>query len=102
MFLHFGVATIFIILGIWAYSSAALGKAYDLQLGLMLFIIALWFVLYAFVRTGRSKGTHQMQQLYDFMIATRSEYRNTLSACKKEAPLFFSITPYYSQNASTG
>ena len=26
MFLHFGVATMFVILGIWAYSSAALGK----------------------------------------------------------------------------
>ena len=35
MFLHFGVATAFIILAIWAYSSAALDKPYSLQLGIL-------------------------------------------------------------------
>ncbi|MDT7827450.1 GTP-binding protein [Pricia sp. S334] len=67
MFLHFGVATIFVILGIWAYSSASLDRPYGLQLGLMSFMVMLWFVLYAFGRAGRHKGKPQMQELYRFM-----------------------------------
>ncbi|MGI9550475.1 MAG: GTP-binding protein [Aurantibacter sp.] len=72
MFLHFGVATIFIILGIWAYSSASLNKPYGLQLGLAGFMVILWFVLYFFGRTGKSKGKPQMQQLYGFMMEVLS------------------------------
>lgn len=68
MFLHFGVATIFIILGIWAYSSASLDKPYGLQLGLMGFMVVLWFVLYFFGRAGKSKGKPQMQELYQMMM----------------------------------
>ncbi|MBT8306210.1 MAG: GTP-binding protein [Maribacter sp.] len=67
MFLHFGVATIFIGLGVWAYSSASLGRSYGIQLGLMIFMVLLWFVLYAFGRAGRSKGKPQMHELHDFM-----------------------------------
>ncbi len=67
MFLHFGVATVFIILGIWAYSSAALDKPYGLQMGLMGFMAILWFVLYFFGRAGKHKGKPQMQELYQFM-----------------------------------
>ncbi len=68
MFLHFGVATIFIILGIWTYSSVALGKPYAIQLALMFLMVLLWFALYAFGRGGRSKGKPQMQELHDFMM----------------------------------
>lgn len=68
MFLHFGVATLFIILGIWAYSSAALDKSYGLQLGLMGFMVVLWFVLYLFGRAGKSQGKPQMQELYQLMM----------------------------------
>ncbi|MFS4466779.1 GTP-binding protein [Maribacter sp. 2210JD10-5] len=68
MFLHFGVATLFIILGIWAYSSASLGKPYGLQVGLMVFMIILWFILYAFGRAGKKKGKPQMHELYTFMM----------------------------------
>lgn len=67
MFLHFGVATVFVILGIWAYSSASLNRPYGIQLGLMGFMLVLWFVLYAFGRAGRKKGKPQMQELYKFM-----------------------------------
>lgn len=67
MFLHFGVATIFTGLGIWAYSSASLDRPIGLQIGLMVFMVLLWFVLYAFGRTGRSKGKPQMQELHNFM-----------------------------------
>jgi len=68
MFLHFGVATIFIILGIWAYSSAALNKPYGLQLGVMGLMTILWLVLYFFGRAGKRKGRPQMQELYRFMM----------------------------------
>ncbi|MFH6602512.1 GTP-binding protein [Maribacter algicola] len=67
MFLHFGVATIFIILGIWAYSSSSLGKSYTLQLALMGFMVVLWVVLYFFGRVGKHKGKPQMHELYQFM-----------------------------------
>lgn len=67
MFLHFGVATIFIGLGVWAYSSASLDKTYGLQIGLMVFMVLLWFVLYAMGRAGRKKGRPQMKELHLFM-----------------------------------
>lgn len=67
MFLHFSVASLFIILGIWAYSSAALRKPFSLQLGLMGFMTVLWFILYLFGRAGKQKGKPQMQDLYRFM-----------------------------------
>lgn len=66
MFLHFGVATLFIILGIWAYSTAALGKAYGVHLGGMAAMVVFWFALYAFGRAGRAKGKPQMHQLQAF------------------------------------
>lgn len=68
MFLHFGVATVFIILGIWAYSSAALDKTYSLQLGLMGFMAVIWIVLYFFGRGGKHKGKPQMEELYRFVM----------------------------------
>ncbi|MGB5498199.1 MAG: GTP-binding protein [Maribacter sp.] len=67
MFLHFGVATLFIGLGVWAYSSASLERPYGIQIGLMVFMVLLWFVLYAFGRAGRSKGKPQMRELHNFM-----------------------------------
>ncbi|TLP74377.1 GTP-binding protein [Maribacter sp. ACAM166] len=67
MFLHFGVATIFIILGVWAYSSSALNRPYGLQLALMVGMVILWIVLYTLGRYGRKKGKPQMNSLYIFM-----------------------------------
>ena len=67
MFIHFGVATFFIIFGIWAYSYAALDEPYGFQIGAMVFMVVLWFVLYAFGRAGRRKGKPQMNELYSFM-----------------------------------
>ena len=67
MFLHFGVATLFIILSIWAYSSATLNRPYNLQIGLMAAMVLIWFALYAFGRAGKRKGKPQMHQLYQFM-----------------------------------
>lgn len=70
MFLHFGVATIFITLSIWAYSSASLHKPYRLQLMLMLGMVILWSTLYASGRIGRKKGKPQMRLLHEYMNST--------------------------------
>lgn len=68
MFIHFGVATFFIILSMWAYSSASLEKPYGLQIGLMVLMVLLWIIFYVFGRMGRRKGRPQMEQLYRFMM----------------------------------
>ncbi|UOY05047.1 GTP-binding protein [Muricauda sp. SCSIO 64092] len=63
MFLHFGVATTFIIMGIFAYSKHSLGHDITLWLIGMGFLVVIWFTLYAFGRLGKAKGKPQMQQL---------------------------------------
>lgn len=68
MFLHFGVATLFIILGIWAYSNAALDRHYQLQLVLMAFMVVIWLLLYYIGRAGKHKGKPQMEELYRFVM----------------------------------
>ncbi|UWX55396.1 hypothetical protein NYZ99_02230 [Maribacter litopenaei] len=70
MFLHFVVATLFIIVGIWAYVSASLNKPYGLQIGFMVLLVAVWFALYTFGRMGKRKGKPQIQELYAFMMET--------------------------------
>lgn len=67
IFLHFGLATLFILLGIWAYSSASLGRPYGLKLGAMGLLVVLWIAFYAFGRLGRRRGNPQMHQLQRFM-----------------------------------
>ena len=68
MFLHFGVATLFVIFGIWAYSSAALDHSYMPQVIAMVLLVILWFAFYAFGRAGRRKGKPQMMELHQFMM----------------------------------
>ena len=67
MFLHFGVATLFIVIGIWAYSNWTLDKPIGLQTGMLVLLVAVWGLLYAFGRNGRKKGEPQMKELYSFM-----------------------------------
>ncbi len=68
MFLHFGVATLFIIFGIWAYSSAVLNKPYGWLLGAMGAMVVLWFIFYAMGRAGKKKGKPQMEELHAFLM----------------------------------
>ena len=68
MFVHFMVATLFIIFGVWAYSNNALGKPIGLQIGLMVFMVLTWIALYIFGRLGKRKGKPQMHQLHEFML----------------------------------
>ncbi len=67
MFLHFGVGTFFVILGIFAYSNYSLGHDITFWLVGMFFLVLIWFALYAFGRLGKSKGKPQMDQLKEFM-----------------------------------
>lgn len=67
MFLHFGVATLFIGMGAWAYSNLSLHKPIGLQLAMMVLLIVLWFVLYFVGRAGKRKGRPQMEALDTFM-----------------------------------
>ena len=67
MFLHFGVGTLFVILGIFAYSNHSLGKDVTFWLVGMFFLTVIWFALYAFGRMGRAKGKPQMEQLKTFI-----------------------------------
>lgn len=86
MFLHFGIGTLFIVFSIWGYSNWSLDKSYGLQLGILTFMVVIWFSLYAFGRVGKAKGKPQMKELYNFM-------KETLGSLKR-------IT-YCNQNAST-
>lgn len=70
IFLHFGVATFFVIFGIWAYSLSSLGRPYGLQVAVMIFLSILWVLFYLFGRAGRHKGKPQMEELYTFMEET--------------------------------
>ena len=67
MFLHFGIGTLFVILGIFAYSKYSLGDDITLWVAGMVFLVILWFSLYALGRYGKSQGKDQMRQLNSFL-----------------------------------
>lgn len=70
MFLHFFVACLFIGFGVWAYTNATLKTSYGIQLGLMVFMVFVWFVLYVAGRMGKAKAKPEMLELYDFLNRT--------------------------------
>ncbi len=73
MFFHFVVAILFIGFAVWTYTNISLGNSYVLQLGLMIAMIIIWFVLYFAGRTGKAKGRPEMEAMNEFM-------RNTLTS----------------------
>ncbi|MCL6267789.1 GTP-binding protein [Flagellimonas myxillae] len=75
MFLHFGVGTVFIILGVFAYSKYSLGNDVTPWLVGMFFLVVIWFALYAFGRLGKSKGGPQMEQLKTYIKELISELK---------------------------
>ncbi|MEM7484463.1 MAG: GTP-binding protein [Bacteroidota bacterium] len=78
MFLHFGIGTLFIILGVFAYSHYALGHDITLWVIGMLFLVLIWFALYAFGRLGKSKGRPQMKQLKNYLNELISDFDREL------------------------
>ncbi len=75
MFLHFGVGTLFIILGVFAYSNYSLGHDITFWMVGMVFLTLIWFALYAFGRMGRSKGQPQMNQLKSYLRELIQDYQ---------------------------
>jgi hypothetical protein len=63
MFLHFVVAGIFIIFGVFAYSNWTLNEPYGIHLAVMGLMVAAWFVLYFIARSNRKKGMPQTREL---------------------------------------
>ncbi|MBC8756741.1 GTP-binding protein [Kordia sp. YSTF-M3] len=70
MFLHFLVACLFIGFGVWAYTNATLKTSYGIQLGLMVLMIFVWFVLYVAGRMGKATGKPEMIELNHFLNRT--------------------------------
>lgn len=67
MFLHFAVAGIFTIFGVFAYSNWSLGQPFGIHLGIMLLMIIAWFSLYFTARNNRKKGMPQANELEKVM-----------------------------------
>lgn len=76
MFLHFGIGTLFIILGVFAYSNYSLGHDVTYWLIGMVFLVLIWFALYAFGRMGKVKGRSQMSQLKGYLGEIISDFKN--------------------------
>ncbi|GAA4271579.1 GTP-binding protein [Aquimarina gracilis] len=70
MFLHFIVATLFIMAAIWLYVNISLDKAIVFPIVSMVSLFITWFVLYFAGRLGREAGKKEMQSLYQFMENT--------------------------------
>ncbi|MGY0393202.1 GTP-binding protein [Bizionia sp. KMM 8389] len=67
MFFHFIVAGLFVGFGVWAYTNWSLNNSFAVQLGIMLLLVIIWFVLYFAGRIGRDSSKEQMHELHDFM-----------------------------------
>ena len=67
MFLHFVVAGIFIIFGVFAYSNWSLGQPFGIHLAIMILMIIAWFSLYFTARNNRKKGMPQAYELEKVM-----------------------------------
>jgi hypothetical protein len=63
MFLHFVVAGIFIIFGMFAYSNLTLKEPITLDIVVMVLMIAVWVLLYVVARQIRHSGIPQMNEL---------------------------------------
>ncbi len=67
MFLHFVVAGIFIIFGVFAYSNMSLGQPSGMHITIMVLMIIAWFSLYFTARKNRKKGMPQAYELEKVM-----------------------------------
>ncbi|CAM1334720.1 GTP-binding protein [Tenacibaculum aestuariivivum] len=66
MFLHFVVATAFLIFGVMAYSNWSLKRVAVLPIVMLVVLPILWIVLYFVGSMGKSVGKKQMDELKDF------------------------------------
>lgn len=66
MFLHFVVATAFLIFGVIAYSNWSLKKVSILPVVMLVVLPIVWITLYFVGTIGKSTGQKQMDELKDF------------------------------------
>ena len=67
MFMHFAVATAFLIFAIMAYSYWSLNKDIFFPMTMVIVLPILWITLYFLGRVGKSTGQEQMDNLKDFL-----------------------------------
>lgn len=67
VFLHFVVAGIFIIFGVFAYSNMSLGQPSGIHFAIMVLMIIAWFSLYFTAKNNRKKGMPQAYELEKVM-----------------------------------
>ena len=63
MFLHFVVAGIFIIFGVFAYSNWTLNEPFGIHLAVMGLMVIACFTMYFIARSNRKKGMPQTREL---------------------------------------
>jgi hypothetical protein len=63
MFLHFFVAGVFTLFGMFAYSNYTLNEPTLMDLVVMFIMVIVWFLLYVIARQLREKGHEQMDEL---------------------------------------
>jgi ABC-type multidrug transport system fused ATPase/permease subunit len=63
MFLHFVVASVFLIFMVIVYSKWILNQSFKFDLMIMFSMTIIWFLLYFIARLNRSKGISQMREL---------------------------------------
>lgn len=67
MFIHFGVAMLFIGFLIRLYVQWTLKIDLTISFVIIICLPIIWFILYFLGRIGKSTGNNQMQELHDFM-----------------------------------
>ena len=70
MFLHVAVGILFMVDLTWLYSNYNLGNTIGLQIGIAIFLVVVWILLYFAGTIGKKKGKPGMRELYDFMLKT--------------------------------
>ncbi|MEC3905422.1 GTP-binding protein [Tamlana sp. 2201CG12-4] len=73
IFLHFMIITVFVILGIWAYSEWSLEQNIALQVSLMVLMVVIWIALYFAGSIGKASSKQEMHALNDFMYKVLGE-----------------------------
>ncbi|MEO0047039.1 MAG: hypothetical protein RL705_2230 [Bacteroidota bacterium] len=63
MFLHFVVAGVFTVFGMFAYSNYTLNEPVLMDFVVLFVMVIIWFLLYAIARQIREKGYTQMEEL---------------------------------------
>lgn len=66
MFIHFGVATAFLIFATIVYTNASLGKSSVFPIAMLVVLPIVWITLYLVGRLGKSTGQPQMDELKKF------------------------------------